>query len=73
MRFFKNQEDVSKQLKLLIDQYWDLDLTEEILVASVKDIIDNNKELVYKDGQYTKVLEQRLGDKRLLLIDKILK
>ena len=72
MIYYKNQESVAEGLKTVVDGYWELEVSEKTLVDFIKQVTENNKELIYKDGGYTRILEQRLGQRRLNLIDKIL-
>ena len=69
--YYKNQEELADALKKIIDSYWDLDIKESVLVESLFRIIENNREMIYKNGDYTTVLKQRLGLRRLNLIEKV--
>lgn len=71
--FFKSQEDLADTLKKIIDDYWNLEIREEDLIETIKKIVENNKEIIYKDNDYTAIVKQRLGTKRITLIEKIIK
>lgn len=70
--YFKSQKDLAEALIKHIDAYWNYELSEQDLISQVKEYITKNEEKVYSDGDYTSVIKQRLGKKRLELLDKIL-
>ena len=71
--FFKSQKDLAESLIELIDDYWNHELSEEDLISQINVLISKNLEKTYLDGDYTSVLKQRLGKRRIVLLDKILK
>jgi uncharacterized protein (TIGR04540 family) len=71
--FFKSQKDLAESLIELIDDYWNHELSEEDLINQINVLISKNLEKTYLDGDYTSVLKQRLGKRRIVLLDKILK
>lgn len=71
--FFKSQKDVAKALIVLIDKYWSSELSDTQLIEQLNDIFNKNIEKVYCDGKYTSNIIQRLGKRRIQLLDKILK
>ncbi len=70
--YFKNQNDIAEALKDVIDKYWAMEVVEEEFIQYLKDVAKNNQELLYKDNDYTTVVKQKLGIKRLGLLTKIL-
>jgi uncharacterized protein (TIGR04540 family) len=70
--YFKTQLDLIKALIDLIDDYWNLKINEKDFIRDIKQICKNNEELLFKDGDYVSSVKQRLGVKRLTLLDKIL-
>jgi uncharacterized protein (TIGR04540 family) len=71
--FFKSQKDLAESLIELIDDYWNHELSEQDLISQINVLISKNLEKTYLDGDYTSVLKQRLGKRRIVLLDKILK
>lgn len=71
--YFKSQLDLALVLKDVIDRYWEMEIPEDDFIDYISQVKENNKEKLYKDGEYTSVIKQRLGVKRLELIDKIIK
>lgn len=70
--YYKTQLDIAIALKVLVDKYWDMNLIESDFIKDVKKLAEANMELIFKENEYTSVLKQRLGTKRLALLDKIL-
>jgi len=70
--FYKSQKDVAHALKLLIDEYWELKVEEDIFIEKLNQIIDNNGDKVFKDNDFTSLIKQRLGKKRMELILKVI-
>jgi uncharacterized protein (TIGR04540 family) len=71
--FFKSQKDLAESLIELIDDYWNHELSEDNLISQINVLISKNLEKTFLDGDYTSVLKQRLGKRRIVLLDKILK
>ncbi len=71
--YFKNQNDIAEALKGVIDMYWAMEVNEDEFIAYLRQVAQNNEELLYKNGDYTTVVKQKLGVKRLGLLNKILK
>lgn len=70
--YFKNQRDLAQELIRIIDDYWDRGLSENDLKSFINQIIQNNREKVYKGNNFTCIIQQRLGKKRLGLLTKII-
>ena len=70
--FFKSQRALSDTLIELIDSYWDMEYKEEYFIRDLREIINKNEEKMFLDDGYTAVVRQRLGKRRLELVDKIL-
>lgn len=71
--YFRSQLDLAIVLKDVIDKYWDMEISEDGFIAYIIQVENNNKEKLYKDGNYTTIIKQKLGIKRLELLDKVLK
>lgn len=70
--YFKNQIEMADSLKAIIDKYWDMELNENELITYIKQVSENNDELLFKGNDYTMAIKQKLGVKRLRLINKVL-
>lgn len=71
--YFRSQLDLALTLRDIIDKYWGMEIQEDEFIYYIKQVEENNKEKLYKDGDYTSVVKQKLGAKRLDLVDKVLK
>lgn len=73
MTYYKNQKALAKGLITLIDDYWLEKIGEHAFIEGVKQIINKNQEKVFENGEYTSIVAQRLGKRRIELLNKILK
>jgi uncharacterized protein (TIGR04540 family) len=71
--YFKSQKDLANSLINLIDSYWSAEINEELFLDRINEIVSKNNEKVYSDNDYTSVIRQRLGKRRIELLDKVLK
>lgn len=69
--FYKNQREIASALNDIIDAYWNDELAEKLMIEHIGKIYANNEDKIVKDGQFTKILQQQCGKKRLDVIDKI--
>lgn len=71
--FYKSQRAVADTFKLLIDEYWDNHISEEIFIENVKKVAENNETKVFtEEGQFSAILIQKCGKRRLEVISKVL-
>lgn len=70
--FYKTQIEVADTLNRIIDSYWNDEIKEATLMDLLKKVSENNKHLLYKDGEYTSVVKLKCGKRRLELVTKIL-
>ena len=70
--FCKSQLELSQEINRLIDAYWNNEIKETTLIKRLQEIAQHNEEKLFKDNQYTKVIQQRCGKRRLELLEKIL-
>jgi len=70
--FYKNQQEVAEAINNTIDSYWKNDTEDEEMIRQIKFIARNNDSLLFKDGDYTTLIKQRCGKRRLEIVNKIL-
>lgn len=70
-RFYKNQTEVSIAINRIIDTYLNNQIDETSMINSIKTIFENNHSKIIKNGDYTKVLKQRCGKRRLEIVSKV--
>lgn len=71
--FYKTQRELAIALNGLVDAYWNDELNEEMLIKSVHDVYINNPGKVLKEEDFTTVLKQQCGKRRLEVIERIIK
>lgn len=71
-RFYRTQRDLAKAINELVDAYWQEAVTEEELISDVHSMYLNNSDKIMKDGDFTKIVQQQCGKRRLSLIKKIM-
>lgn len=57
----------------IIDEYWCGKFSEKEMKEDILTLYENNKEKLFKDGQFTKIIQQQYGKKRINVISQILK
>lgn len=70
--FYKTQRELAQSINALIDAYWHNELDEDVLIKSITDIYTNNEKKVLKNGDFTTVLKQQCGKRRLEIVDRVL-
>lgn len=70
--FYKTQRELAQSINSLIDSYWDDQLGEDVLIKSISDIYSNNENKVLKNGDFTTVLKQQCGKRRLEIVERVL-
>lgn len=70
--YYRTQRDLAVAINKLVDLYWANQLDEKILIKSINCIYSNNKGMIYKGNQFTKILQQNCGKKRLDILQKII-
>jgi uncharacterized protein (TIGR04540 family) len=70
--FYKTQRELASALNSIIDAYWENQIDEKILIKEVEDIYKNNPNKVLKKGDFTTILKQQCGKRRLEIVDRIL-
>lgn len=71
--FYKTQRELAVSLNGIVDAYWNNELNEETLIKSVQDVYINNPNKMLKEGEFTTVLKQQCGKRRLEVIERIIK
>ena len=71
--FYKTQRELAIVLNKLIDAYWNNDITEEFLYEKIELLDTNNPVKIIKFDEYTTIVKQQCGKRRLEIIDLVLK
>jgi uncharacterized protein (TIGR04540 family) len=70
--FYKTQRELADVLNQLIDKYWGNDVNEDELLQHINSLYINNPGKMKKGEQYTSILQQICGKRRLEVINRIL-
>ncbi|MDQ0187852.1 TIGR04540 family protein [Cytobacillus kochii] len=70
--FYRTQRELAADLNKLIDFYWEEKVNEPELIKGIKDLYENNNEKLLKGNQFTKIVQQHCGKRRLTVVEKIL-
>jgi uncharacterized protein (TIGR04540 family) len=71
--FYRTQRDLANAINQLVDAYWQEEIKETGLIEGVKNIFDNNQDKLLKNNEFTKVVQQQCGKRRLTVVERILK
>ncbi|WP_235850607.1 TIGR04540 family protein [Niallia circulans] len=70
--FYRTQRELAVDLNKLVDSYWQEEIKENELVVGIKNLYENNHEKLLKDNQFTKIVQQHCGKRRLAVVKKVL-
>ncbi|HDR7976942.1 TPA: TIGR04540 family protein [Bacillus cereus] len=70
--FYKTQRELASALNSIIDAYWESKIDENILIKDVDKIYRNNPNRVLKNGDFTTILKQQCGKRRLEVVNRVL-
>ena len=70
--FYRTQRDLAVDLNRLVDSYWQEEIKENELIDGIKNLHEHNQEKLIKDNEFTKVVQQQCGKRRLSVVGKIL-
>ncbi|NEW03267.1 TIGR04540 family protein [Bacillus megaterium] len=68
--FYKTQRELAIALNVVIDAYWENEINEKILINKVNETYRNNSNKMLKEGDFTTVLKQQCGKRRLEIIKR---
>lgn len=70
--FQRTQRDLAASINLVIDKYWEDSISEEDMVKLINKLYINNEDKFKRNGNYTTVLRQKCGKRRLSVVSKVL-
>jgi uncharacterized protein (TIGR04540 family) len=70
--FYKTQRELASALNIIVDAYWENTISEEELFKNVSNICMNNGNKIIKKNDFTTILKQTCGKRRLEVIMRIL-
>lgn len=70
--FYRTQRDLAIALNKLVDAYWKDDIEEQELIDGIKNMCENNEDKLIKNNQFTTVVQQQCGKRRLAVVGRVL-
>lgn len=70
--FYRTQRDLAVVLNQLVDAYWNEEIKEEKLINSIRKLYENNTNKMMKNQEFTTVVQQQCGKRRLEIISRII-
>jgi len=70
--FYRTQRELATALNELVDSYHEETVDEQVLIKGVTDMYENNKSKLLKDGNFTTVVQQQCGKRRLEIVQQII-
>lgn len=70
--FYKTQRELASALNIIVDAYWENSMHEEVLIRKISEIYCNNTRKFHKHNDFTTVLKQQCGKRRLEVVKRIL-
>ncbi|WP_010494813.1 TIGR04540 family protein [Paenibacillus elgii] len=71
-RFYKTQRELASTLNNIVDAYWENMISEEELIANISEVYCNNTKKILKQNDFTTILKQQCGKRRLEVIERVL-
>ncbi len=69
--FYKSQDEVAKAINQIIDAYWLNELSEERMIEAINTLLQNNRSKIMKGNEYTSVIKQKCGKRRLEVVTRL--
>jgi uncharacterized protein (TIGR04540 family) len=70
--FYKKQRELATILNKIVDEYWNNNIKEDELIQHIQALFINNPEKIKKGEQFTTIIKQVCGKRRLVVINRIL-
>lgn len=70
--FYRTQRDLATALNHIVDAYWSEEIKEDELIEGIKSMYLNNQDKLMKNNQFTTVIHQQCGKRRLTIVGRIL-
>lgn len=70
--FYKTQRELADVVNKLIDSYWNGEIKEEFLISQVSALCINNPSKIMKSSEFTTIIKQQCGKRRLEVVERIL-
>jgi len=71
--FYKTQREIAQVINKLIDSYWNDEISEDFLIEKINSLYVNNPAKIKKNNDFTTIIKQQCGKRRLEVVRKIIK
>lgn len=70
--YYKTQREIAEVLNYLVDSYWKDRIDEKYLTDKILSLHVNNPGKFIKNNNFTSILKQQCGKRRLEVVERIL-
>lgn len=70
--FYKTQREIAEVINEIIDGYWENKISEDDMIEKIILLYENNSSKIIKDKDFTTILKQQCGKRRLEVVDKLI-
>ncbi len=70
--FYKTQREIAEVINEIIDGYWEDEISENDMIEKVILLYENNSSKIIKDKDFTTILKQQCGKRRLEVVEKLI-
>ena len=70
--FYKTQLEVSEVINQIIDGYLENEIDENAMIENIRKLLKTNLYKVIKNNEFTKVIKQKCGKRRLEIVSSIM-
>lgn len=70
--FQKTQRDLATTINQVIDKYWEDEIDENKMIELIQQLYATNANKFMKEGNYTTILRQQCGKRRLEVVDQVI-
>lgn len=70
--FYRTQRELADVINQLINAYWNDEISEELMIKYISSLYANNPSKIIKNDDFTTILKQQCGKRRLEVVRRIL-
>lgn len=70
--FQRTQRDLAASINLVIDKYWEDEIDEKKMIELIGKLHTNNTRKLIKNGNYTTIIRQQCGKRRLEIVNQVI-
>lgn len=70
--FYRTQRELAEVINHIIDSYWENGKNEKEMIDNLTMLYDNNTTKFIRNNDFTTILKQQCGKRRLEVVDKVI-